>query len=95
MKNKPSVCCVRRLSVPGCELTGIHYLRTLGNSEAIREDASGKRVVLIGGSYIATEVAASLTEMFAPLIVKRRGVSGHQAAAAGYEPAQRLALSLR
>ncbi len=53
---------VHRLQVPGCELSGIHYLRTLGNSEAIRDDASGKRVVLIGGSYIATEVAASLTE---------------------------------
>ena len=53
---------VRRLQVPGCELTGIHYLRTLANSEAIRDDASGKRVVLIGGSYIACEVAASLTE---------------------------------
>jgi len=53
---------VRRLQVPGCELAGIHYLRTLGNSETIRDDASGKRVVLIGGSYIASEVAASLTE---------------------------------
>jgi 3-phenylpropionate/trans-cinnamate dioxygenase ferredoxin reductase component len=53
---------VRRLRVPGCELEGIHYLRTLSNSETIREDASGKRVVLIGGSYIASEVAASLTE---------------------------------
>jgi 3-phenylpropionate/trans-cinnamate dioxygenase ferredoxin reductase subunit len=52
---------VRRLNVPGCELEGIHYLRTLGNSDAIREDAAGKRVVLIGGSYIASEVAASLT----------------------------------
>jgi 3-phenylpropionate/trans-cinnamate dioxygenase ferredoxin reductase subunit len=54
---------VRRLNVPGCELEGIHYLRTLGNSDTIREDAAGKRVVLIGGSYIATEVAASLTEL--------------------------------
>jgi 3-phenylpropionate/trans-cinnamate dioxygenase ferredoxin reductase component len=54
---------VRRLSVPGAELEGIHYLRTLGNSETIRNDAAGKRVVLIGGSYIATEVAASLTEL--------------------------------
>jgi 3-phenylpropionate/trans-cinnamate dioxygenase ferredoxin reductase component len=54
---------VRRTSVPGCELAGIHYLRTLGNSDAIREDAAGKRVVLIGGSYIACEVAASLTEL--------------------------------
>jgi len=53
---------VRRLSVPGAEFEGIHYLRTLGNSDTIREDASGKRVVLIGGSYIACEVAASLTE---------------------------------
>jgi 3-phenylpropionate/trans-cinnamate dioxygenase ferredoxin reductase subunit len=54
---------VRRLNVPGCELDGIHYLRTLANSDAIREHASGKRVVLIGGSYIASEVAASLTEL--------------------------------
>jgi 3-phenylpropionate/trans-cinnamate dioxygenase ferredoxin reductase subunit len=52
---------VRRLNVPGCELDGIHYLRTLGNSETIRDDAAGKRVVLIGGSYIGCEVAASLT----------------------------------
>jgi 3-phenylpropionate/trans-cinnamate dioxygenase ferredoxin reductase component len=54
---------VRRLNVPGCELDGIYYLRTMGNSDSIRENASGKRVVLIGGSYIATEVAASLTEL--------------------------------
>jgi 3-phenylpropionate/trans-cinnamate dioxygenase ferredoxin reductase component len=54
---------VRRLNVPGCELEGIHYLRTLGNSDTIRDDAAGKRVVLIGGSYIASEVAASLTEL--------------------------------
>jgi 3-phenylpropionate/trans-cinnamate dioxygenase ferredoxin reductase component len=54
---------VRRLNVPGSELEGIHYLRTLGNSDAIRDDAAGKQVVLIGGSYIASEVAASLTEL--------------------------------
>jgi 3-phenylpropionate/trans-cinnamate dioxygenase ferredoxin reductase subunit len=54
---------VRRLNVPGCELEGIHYLRTLGNSDTIRDDAAGKSVVLIGGSYIASEVAASMTEL--------------------------------
>jgi 3-phenylpropionate/trans-cinnamate dioxygenase ferredoxin reductase subunit len=54
---------VRRLNVDGAELEGIHYLRTFGNSDAIREDAAGKRVVLIGGSYIASEVAATLTEL--------------------------------
>jgi 3-phenylpropionate/trans-cinnamate dioxygenase ferredoxin reductase component len=55
---------VRRLQVDGCDLEGIHYLRAFGNSDAIREDAQGaERVVLIGGSYIGTEVAASLTEL--------------------------------
>jgi len=54
---------VKRLNVEGSELEGIHYLRALGNSDTIRGDAAGKRVVLIGGSYIASEVAASLTEM--------------------------------
>jgi 3-phenylpropionate/trans-cinnamate dioxygenase ferredoxin reductase subunit len=54
---------VKRLNVDGCELEGIHYLRTLGNSQTIRDDAAGKTVVLIGGSYIGCEVAASLTEL--------------------------------
>ena len=55
---------VRRLRVPGAELEGIHYLRALGNADAIRAGAAeAERVVLIGGSYIACEVAASLTEM--------------------------------
>jgi 3-phenylpropionate/trans-cinnamate dioxygenase ferredoxin reductase subunit len=53
---------VRRLRVDGCELGGIHYLRVLGNSDAIRADAEeAERVVLVGGSFIACEVAASLT----------------------------------
>jgi 3-phenylpropionate/trans-cinnamate dioxygenase ferredoxin reductase subunit len=53
---------VRRLNVEGCELQEIHYLRTLGNADAIRESVrEAERVVLIGGSYIACEVAASLT----------------------------------
>jgi NADPH-dependent 2,4-dienoyl-CoA reductase/sulfur reductase-like enzyme len=53
---------VRRLRVDGCDLEGIHYLRTLGNSDTIREDTvDAETVVLIGGSYIACEVAASLT----------------------------------
>ncbi len=54
---------VRRLNVDGAQLEGIHYLRTLGNADTIREDAAGRRVVLIGGSYIGTELAASLTEL--------------------------------
>jgi 3-phenylpropionate/trans-cinnamate dioxygenase ferredoxin reductase subunit len=53
---------VRRLNVDGCDLEQIHYLRTLGNADAIREGvADAEQVVLIGGSYIGCEVAASLT----------------------------------
>jgi 3-phenylpropionate/trans-cinnamate dioxygenase ferredoxin reductase component len=53
---------VRRLNVDGCDLEQIHYLRTLGNADAIREGvAEAEQVVLIGGSYIGCEVAASLT----------------------------------
>jgi 3-phenylpropionate/trans-cinnamate dioxygenase ferredoxin reductase subunit len=48
----------------GAQLDGIHYLRTIGNADAIREDAKeAGHVVLIGGSFIGTEVAASLTTM--------------------------------
>jgi 3-phenylpropionate/trans-cinnamate dioxygenase ferredoxin reductase subunit len=53
---------VRRLPAGGADLDGIHYLRAFANSDAIRADAEqAERAVLIGGSYIATEVAASLT----------------------------------
>ena len=55
---------VRRLNVEGCELEQIHYLRTLGNSDSIRDGAAdAERVVMIGGSYIACEAAASLTAL--------------------------------
>ncbi len=53
---------VNILRVEGAENEGIHYLRAYGNSDAIRADAEGaERVVLVGGSYIGCEVAASLT----------------------------------
>lgn len=52
---------VNILRVDGANLDRIHYVRTLGNSDNIRADAEkADRVVLVGGSYIACEVAASL-----------------------------------
>jgi len=55
---------VRRLRAGGGELEGIHYLRTFGNCEAIRREAEqAENVVLIGGSFIGTELAASLTSL--------------------------------
>ena len=57
---------VRRLPVDGAQLDGIHYLRALGNADAIRSDAAqapGDDVVVVGGSYLGTELAASLTQL--------------------------------
>jgi 3-phenylpropionate/trans-cinnamate dioxygenase ferredoxin reductase component len=52
---------VNLLRVDGSNLDRIHYLRTFGNSDNIRADAEkADRVVLVGGSYIGCEVAASL-----------------------------------
>jgi 3-phenylpropionate/trans-cinnamate dioxygenase ferredoxin reductase subunit len=53
---------VNILRLQGAENEGIHYLRAFGNSDAIRADAeAAEQVALVGGSYIAAEVAASLT----------------------------------
>jgi 3-phenylpropionate/trans-cinnamate dioxygenase ferredoxin reductase component len=50
----------RRLRLPGADLEGVLYLRTIADSEAIREriDAGG-RLVTIGAGWIGAEVAAS------------------------------------
>ena len=53
---------VRRLRFEGADLDGIHYMRAFGNSDALRADAErAERVALVGGSYIGTEAAASIT----------------------------------
>jgi 3-phenylpropionate/trans-cinnamate dioxygenase ferredoxin reductase subunit len=78
---------VRRLRVDGGDLEGIHYLRALGNAASIRSDAEqAERVVLIGGSYIACEVAASLTTMGKQctlVMLEDAPLAGHFGAAAG------------
>lgn len=54
---------VNLLRVEGMGQEGIHYLRAFGNSDSILEDLDklGRRVTLIGGSYIGCEVAATLS----------------------------------
>ena len=50
---------VRRLNLPGGELDGVHYLRTIADADAIKADmAPGKTAVVVGGGYIGLEVAA-------------------------------------
>jgi 3-phenylpropionate/trans-cinnamate dioxygenase ferredoxin reductase component len=50
----------RRLDVPGAELDGIHYLRTLAESRRIGERIErGQRLVVVGSGWIGSEIAAS------------------------------------
>jgi 3-phenylpropionate/trans-cinnamate dioxygenase ferredoxin reductase subunit len=50
----------RRLSVPGAELDGILYLRTVADSDALRERLQdGARIAVVGAGWIGSEAAAS------------------------------------
>ncbi len=52
---------VRTVDLPGVELTGVHYLRTIRDVEAIRKDVRpGGNAVIVGGGYIGLEAAAVL-----------------------------------
>ena len=54
----------RRLDVPGAELDGVHQLRTVAESDAIKREARpGARAVLVGMGFIGSEVAASLRQL--------------------------------
>ena len=49
----------RRLSLPGSDLPGIHYLRTIDDVNAIRDDmAEAENITIVGGGYIGLEVSA-------------------------------------
>ena len=54
----------RQLGIPGSGLPGIHYLRTVAECDAIKQEAvPGRRAVVIGMGFIGCEVAASLTQL--------------------------------
>ena len=53
----------RRLDVPGAGLTGVRYLREIGDSDRLRELLiPGRRVVVVGASWIGLEVTAAARE---------------------------------
>jgi len=54
----------RTLSVPGADLAGIHYLRSLSSCDTLRAAlAEASRLVVVGGGWIGSEVAASARQM--------------------------------
>src|SRR3954451_9302404 len=54
----------RRLDVPGGDLQGVVTLRTMGDADRIRERAAdADRIVVVGGGWIGSEVAASLRQL--------------------------------
>jgi 3-phenylpropionate/trans-cinnamate dioxygenase ferredoxin reductase component len=53
----------RHLVAPGSDLPGIHYLRTIADVDAIREELhEGRKLVIVGGGYIGLEVASVAVE---------------------------------
>jgi 3-phenylpropionate/trans-cinnamate dioxygenase ferredoxin reductase subunit len=54
----------RHLDLPGVELGGVHYLRTIRDVDAIRGDMQpGRRMVIVGAGYIGLEVAAVAVQL--------------------------------
>lgn len=50
---------VRRIRMPGADLAGVHYLRSISDVDLLRPAlVPGKRLAVIGGGYIGLEVAA-------------------------------------
>jgi 3-phenylpropionate/trans-cinnamate dioxygenase ferredoxin reductase subunit len=53
-----------RLGLPGEDLDGVYYLRTVDDAERLRAAISrAESMVVIGGGFIGAEVAASATQM--------------------------------
>ena len=50
----------RMLAVPGADLPAVHTYRTLADAVAVMEEAAeARKAVVVGGSFIGSEVAAS------------------------------------
>jgi 3-phenylpropionate/trans-cinnamate dioxygenase ferredoxin reductase subunit len=78
----------KRLPIPGAELGGVHVLRTVHDSDVLRDALTpGVRVVVIGAGWIGCEVAASAKQrgadvtMIAPEAVPLERVLGPEVGA--------------
>jgi NADPH-dependent 2,4-dienoyl-CoA reductase/sulfur reductase-like enzyme len=65
---------VRRLTVPGAELPGVHHLRDLADAERLRAALPGaERVVVVGGGFVGLEAAAVARTLGAEVTVVEMG----------------------
>ncbi|MCM3811407.1 NAD(P)/FAD-dependent oxidoreductase [Streptomyces sp. DR7-3] len=70
-------CGTRARRLPGCDVAGVHTLRTVADADALRADlrTGAPRVAIIGGGFIGQEVAATArglgldTTLIDPLLV--------------------------
>ncbi|MFT7185176.1 MAG: 3-phenylpropionate/trans-cinnamate dioxygenase ferredoxin reductase subunit [Pseudohongiellaceae bacterium] len=61
---------VRKINLPGDELEGIHYLRSIADAEGIKKYVQkDKYAVIIGGGYIGLETAAALKALGMKVVV--------------------------
>jgi 3-phenylpropionate/trans-cinnamate dioxygenase ferredoxin reductase subunit len=75
----------RRLPVPGGELEGVHYLRTMADSDALRARLdTGGHVAVIGAGWIGSEFAASARQrglevtLIDPLVLPNERIFGSE-----------------
>ncbi len=60
----------RQLDLPGADLTGVHYLRTIADVTGIRQQLkAGAQLVIVGAGYIGLEVAAVAAQLGADVTV--------------------------
>jgi NADPH-dependent 2,4-dienoyl-CoA reductase/sulfur reductase-like enzyme len=52
----------RRLRIPGAGLEGVVYYRTLDHYNALSRDPKGKSILVVGGGFIGSEIAAALSQ---------------------------------
>jgi 3-phenylpropionate/trans-cinnamate dioxygenase ferredoxin reductase subunit len=64
----------RHLSIPGSDLPGVHLLRTLEDSESLRQAITqANRMVVVGAGWIGSEVAAAARQMDTEVVLIERG----------------------
>ena len=65
---------VRLLEVPGADLSGVRYLRTIGQADALRAGLEGARhVVVVGAGWIGLETSAAARQRGCAVTVLERG----------------------